>query len=275
MLRDVNEGNYALLPLYLVLDSSASMYGEPFAAALNFVPKLLEAMVENPVVADKVRLEVITFDSIARVAATLSDKSDLENWYENNKDMQADGDSTNYTNVFRLIKQEVERGVEAVTSEKINGEFYKTYRPAVFFITDGDPVGDNEVSITQAFNELTSEEFKDSKGRKIRPNIFVVGVGDATKEKLEKYGASRYKHTEYTVHNSDAVLVRTTRDGVDFTPARVLSNIVPKLVSSIISSTNVGTGMLISKDDLEDPLANVDDLFGTEDLEFDFDDFDF
>ena len=58
MLRDVNEGNYALLPLYLVLDSSASMYGEPFAAALNFVPKLLEAMVENPVVADKVRLEV-------------------------------------------------------------------------------------------------------------------------------------------------------------------------------------------------------------------------
>ena len=77
------------------------------------------------------------------------------------------------------------------------------------------------------------------------------------------------------MHNSDAVLVRTTRDGVDFTPARVLSNIVPKLVSSIISSTNVGTGMLISKDDLEDPLANVDDLFGTEDLEFDFDDFDF
>ena len=192
MLRDVNEGNYALLPLYLVLDSSASMNGEPFKAALNFVPKLLEAMVENPVVADKVRLEVITFDSTARVAATLSDKSDLDNWYKNNKDMQADGNSTNYTNVFRLIKQEVERGVEAVTSEKINGEFYKTYRPAVFFITDGDPVGDNEVSITQAFNELTSEEFKDSKGRKIRPNIFVVGVGDATKEKLEKYGASRY-----------------------------------------------------------------------------------
>ena len=56
MLRDVNEGNYALLPLYLVLDSSASMNGEPFKAALNFVPKLLEAMVENPVVADKVRL---------------------------------------------------------------------------------------------------------------------------------------------------------------------------------------------------------------------------
>ena len=59
--------------------------------------------------------------------------------------------------------------------------------------------------------------------------------------------------------------------------AGVLSNIVPKLVSSIISSTNVATGMLTSEedDDIEDPFAKVVDLFGTEDPEFDYDDFDF
>ncbi len=57
-------------------------------------------MQENPTVADKVRLAVITFDATAREAATLSDKSDLENWYLNNKDMQAEGSSTNYTNVL-------------------------------------------------------------------------------------------------------------------------------------------------------------------------------
>lgn len=271
------EGTYALLPLYLVLDSSASMNGEPFKAALSFVPKLLEAMQDNPTVADKVRLEVITFDSTARVAATLSDKNDLENWYLSNKDMQAEGSSTNYTNVFKLLKQEVERGVATITSEKINGEFYKTYRPAVFFITDGDPVGDNETAIAQAFNDLTDENFIDSKGRQIRPNIFVVGVGDATKEKLEKYGASRYKRSEYTIHNSEAVLVRTIRDGVDFTPASVLSSVVPKLVSSIISSTNTGGSSASHSGDLEDPLGDVEDLFGLDgdDIEFDYDDFDF
>ncbi len=30
------EGTYALLPLYLVLDSSASMNGEPFRDSLSF-----------------------------------------------------------------------------------------------------------------------------------------------------------------------------------------------------------------------------------------------
>lgn len=271
------EGTFALLPLYLVLDSSASMNGEPFKAALSFVPQLLEAMQDNPTVADKVRLGVITFDSTARVAATLSDKNDLENWYLNNKDMQAEGNSTNYTNAFKLIKQEVERGVATITSEKINGEYYKTYRPAVFFVTDGDPVGDNETTITQAFNDLTDENFKDSNGRKIRPNIFVVGVGDATKEKLEKYGASRYKRSEYTIHNSDAVLVRTIRDGVDFTPASVLSNLVPKLVASIISSTNTGGSNVNDPDDAWDPVGGIEDLFGIggDDVELNFDDFDF
>lgn len=268
---NTQEGNFALLPIYLVLDSSASMNGEPFKAAFAFVPKLLEAMALNPVVGDKVRLEVITFDSNARVVATLSDKEDLKRWYDSNRNLQAEGNSTNYTNVFTLLNQEIKKGVDLLTSEKIEGVFYRVYRPTVFFITDGDPVGDNYATISDAYNQLTSEDFVDSKGRKIRPNIFVVGVGEATREKLEKYGASRYKRSEYTVGNADAVLVRTMRDGVDFTPSSVLENLIPNLISSIISSVNT-TNTGNNKDDLEDPISQMDDLFGEElDEEFDFD----
>lgn len=269
MIRQGQEEIYALLPVYLVLDSSASMSGEPFRAALSFVPELLSVMDNYPVIRDKVRLEIITFDESARVAAPLSDKENLIEWYNSNQHMQAEGISTNYTNVFKLLKKQIGRGVEAVTSEKVNDTFYKTYRPAVFFITDGDPNCDNESSIEQAFNELTSENFIDHKGRNIRPNIFVVGVGKATKEKLEKYGAGRYKRSEYTAPNANAVLVKTIRDGVAFTPEKVLKSIIPKLVASIIYSTNNAK----NSSDLEDPLGDAENIFGEDGFDFDFDNF--
>lgn len=265
-------GNYVLLPVYLVLDTSASMTGEPFKAAFNFIPRLISAMNKSTAVADRVRLGVITFDQTARVVATLSGKKELEDWYKINKNIRTDGVSTIFSKVFELIKTEVAKGVENIRSQKIGGVYYKSFRPAVFFITDGDPVNDSEVAINEAYTELTS--LVDEDGRDIRPNIFMIGVGAATKEKLEKYGASRYKHIEYTVHNANAVLVRTIKDGLEFTPEAVLDSVIPKLISSIISSTNTA-GIANNSDDpdLQDPLGEADNLFDADDDEsFVFDD---
>ena len=70
---------YALLPLYLVLDTSYSMQeGGKFSAALSFLPKLLSAMTESSSLNDKIRVEVLTFDEDARVDLLLGGLNEVE-----------------------------------------------------------------------------------------------------------------------------------------------------------------------------------------------------
>jgi uncharacterized protein YegL len=258
-----NSGKYTLLPAYLVLDTSASMTeGDAFEAAFEFVPRMLNEMNKSASVADKLRIEVITFDQSARVVFPLGDREALTRWYEEKKanPIRPDGASTSYSSAFSKLREEIEQGVQQIRSESHNGEYFQSNRPVVFFITDGAPNADSPEAINNAYAQLTDPGFT------FRPNVICVGVGKATLDDLRPYGAGKYKIDahEYTTGNPHLVLV--ARDGV--TPASALGSIIPTLIGSLISSVrNAPVGSVIGDDggDVADIFGDIDsDLFGDE-----------
>lgn len=245
------DSKYALLPVYLVLDTSYSMQdGDKFNAALSFLPKLLSSMTESSSLSDKIRVEVITFDEDARVELALGGINEVEEWIVRNKKnpVVPDGRCTYYGKAFEKLASEIQVGVRQIQSETVGSENYKAYRPVVFFITDGDP-NDELSDRTQAFDKLTNPNFE------YRPNMICVGVGDAQHDNLSQYGAGRYNSPsgQYVTGNDKLVIV--PRDGV--MPSQALGAIVPALVASIVQSFGNAANMGDS--------GGVPDLFGPQD----------
>lgn len=262
-----DESRYALLPAYLVIDTSASMNeDDAFDAAFDFLPKMLREMNKSAVVSDKLRVEVITFDETARVVFPLGTRDQLERWLEEKKSnpIYPDGNWTKYGEAFQKLREEIEQGVQQIRSESYEGEYFRSYRPVVFFITDGFP-NDDDSSRASAFASLTDPGFK------ARPNIVCVGVGRATLADLVDYGAGKYKSPtgSYTTSNSNLVLV--AKDGV--APGAALGAVIPALLQSLVSSAvnAAASGGSDDDDDLEDVFSVDDDLFDDEDFDALFD----
>ena len=233
------ESRLDLLPIYLVLDTSVSMsltYGGAFPEAFNFLKVLLVEMNKSAVVADKLRVEVITFDEDVNVVFPLGDLDQLSRWIEEkeNNPIEPDGERTCYCKAFAKVREEIENGVQQIRAGEFNNgaqtEHHKTYRSVVYFITDGAP-NDCEDEREKEYYKLTNETFK------LRPNIICVGVGNARFDDLKEYGAGKYKMDKYTVGNTNYVLV--AKDGV--MPAKALSSIIPALVAYTVASVNTGT----------------------------------
>lgn len=60
-------------PVYLLLDTSGSMHGEPIEAVKNGVQTLLTTLKQDPYALETAYVSVITFDSSARQAVPLTD----------------------------------------------------------------------------------------------------------------------------------------------------------------------------------------------------------
>ena len=54
------------LPVYLLLDTSGSMYGEPIEAVKNGVQVLVSTLRQDPYALETAYLSIITFDSTAK-----------------------------------------------------------------------------------------------------------------------------------------------------------------------------------------------------------------
>ena len=243
---------YALLPVYLVLDTSYSMRDEDgrFNAALSFLPKLLSAMTDSASLSDKIRVELITFDQDARVELALGGLNEVEEWIVRNKSnpLVPDGDSTHYGKAFDKLANRIQEGVRQIQSERVDNDSYRAYRPVVFFITDGEP-NDELSERNKAFDRLTGQNFE------YRPNIICVGVGEAKHEDLARYGAGRYNSPTGSYNTGNDKLVITPRDGA--LPSQALSAIVPTLVASIVQSFGNAASMADA--------GGVLDLFGPQD----------
>ncbi|MGH8473151.1 MAG: VWA domain-containing protein, partial [Gammaproteobacteria bacterium] len=61
------------LPVYLVLDTSGSMSGEPIEAVKNGVQILVSTLRQDPYALETAFLSVITFDSSAKQVVPLTD----------------------------------------------------------------------------------------------------------------------------------------------------------------------------------------------------------
>lgn len=160
-----------VLPFYLVCDESGSMSGAPVQAINDSLPKLHAEIGSNPVVADKTRFCLIGFESDAQVLLPLSDLSAVTSI----PGLNARG-GTNYGKAFDLLYNTISTDVAAL---KAAGN--TVYRPAVFFLSDGQP-GDNW---TAAYQRLTDPSWS------LHPNVLAFGFGSVHAATLQQVATVR------------------------------------------------------------------------------------
>ena len=100
------------LPVYLLLDTSGSMYGEPIEAVKNGVQVLVSTLRQDPYALETAYLSIITFDSDARQVAPLTELASFQQ-----PNLEANG-GTALGEALGLLAQKVDAEVTKTTAEK-------------------------------------------------------------------------------------------------------------------------------------------------------------
>jgi uncharacterized protein YegL len=116
------------LPVYLVLDTSGSMAGEPIEAVKNGVQVMISSLRQNPQAIETAFISVITFDTSARQLIPLTDLASFQM-----VDIKATG-TTSLGEALTLVSNCIDREVAKTTAEQ-KGD----WKPLVFIMTDGIP----------------------------------------------------------------------------------------------------------------------------------------
>lgn len=116
------------LPVYLLLDTSGSMYGEPMEAVKNGLETLVATLQQDPYALETAHLSVITFASDARQITPLTDITSFQM-----PALEARG-QTSLGAALELLAERVDDEVAKTTVEK-KGD----WKPLVFIMTDGAP----------------------------------------------------------------------------------------------------------------------------------------
>ncbi|MEV6523116.1 VWA domain-containing protein [Longispora sp. NPDC051575] len=158
-----------ILPFYVVCDESYSM--EPYIDSLNQgLTELHKAIGVDAIVADKTRFCLIGFSGTADVLLPLSDLSEVTEL----NGLTAKS-ATSYARAFELVRDVIDRDVAAL---KRDGNL--VYRPAVFFLSDGQPTDDTPWE--PAYRRLVDQTWK------FHPNIIAFGIGDADPDTIRRIG---------------------------------------------------------------------------------------
>lgn len=116
------------LPVYLLLDTSGSMSGEPIEAVKNGVQVLISTLRQDPYALETAFISVITFDSNAQQIIPLTDLASFQM-----REINASG-GTSLGAGLKLLAECIDREVSKSTAE-IKGD----WKPLVFLMTDGGP----------------------------------------------------------------------------------------------------------------------------------------
>ena len=116
------------LPVYLLLDTSGSMYGEPIEAVRNGVQVLISTLRSDPYALETAYLSIITFDNTAKQVTPLTELSAFQQ-----PNIDANG-CTALGEALELLAQRVDDEVTKTTAE-VKGD----WKPLVFIMTDGEP----------------------------------------------------------------------------------------------------------------------------------------
>lgn len=119
------------LPVYLLLDTSGSMSGEPIEAVKNGVQVMISSLRQNPQAIETAFLSVITFDSVAQQIIPLTDLASFQM-----VDIKATG-VTALGDALKLVSNKIDNEVAKTTMEQ-KGD----WKPLVFIMTDGIPTDD-------------------------------------------------------------------------------------------------------------------------------------
>lgn len=200
----------AVLPFYILCDESGSMDANGGIDAVNRgLPELHATIAGDPLVSDKCRIGLITFSDIAEELLPLSNLSDVQAM----PGCAAKG-MTNYGEAFNLLRVVISRDIANMKSQGI-----QVYRPAVFFITDGEPTDDWESN----HRALTDKSINPQ-----APHIIAFGVAGANPAVIGKVGTK-------------AAFI--ANQGVD--PGNALKEILKSLTNTIVNSSSSSSPTLI------------------------------
>lgn len=129
------------LPVYLLLDTSGSMTGEPIEAVKNGVQMMLHSLRQNPQAIETAYISIITFDSEAKQIIPLTDLASFQMI-----DLKASG-VTALGAALELLAKKLETEIQKTTLEQ-KGD----WKPMTFIMTDGVPTDNWE----KGFNKLKS-----------------------------------------------------------------------------------------------------------------------
>lgn len=126
------------LPVYLLLDTSGSMSGEPIESVKNGVQMLVSALRQDPYALETAYLSVITFDSQAKQVVPLTELSFFQT-----PDLKATG-TTSLGEALKLACDRIDNEVAKTTME-VKGD----WKPMIFIMTDGVPTDDWQSGLEQ------------------------------------------------------------------------------------------------------------------------------
>ncbi len=127
------------LPVYLLLDTSGSMSGEPIEAVKNGVQMMLHSLRQNPQAIETAYVSIITFDSEAKQIVPLTDLASFQM-----VDIKAQS-TTSLGAALGLLADKMELEITKTTTEQ-KGD----WKPLTFLMTDGVPTDDWQAG----FNKL-------------------------------------------------------------------------------------------------------------------------
>jgi len=126
------------LPVYLLLDTSGSMTGEPIEAVKNGVQVMISSLRQNPQAIETAFISIITFDSTAKQVVPLTDLASFQM-----VDIKASG-TTALGEALKLVSTCIDSEVTKTTAEQ-KGD----WKPLVFIMTDGIPTDDWQIGLTE------------------------------------------------------------------------------------------------------------------------------
>lgn len=126
------------LPVYLVLDTSGSMSGEPIQAVENGMQMLVSALRQDPQALESAFLSVITFSNNAKQEVPLTDLASFQ------MPSLTAGGCTELGAALTLVRDCAKNEVAKSTPEK-KGD----WRPLVFLMTDGGPTDNWQKGLTE------------------------------------------------------------------------------------------------------------------------------
>jgi uncharacterized protein YegL len=198
------------LPVYLMLDCSGSMTGEPIEACRQGVRALLSDLRGDPQALETAYLSVITFDNSARQVCPLTE---LTSFVE--PTLAATG-STAMGEALTLLEQCLDREVRKATPTQ-KGD----WKPLVFLMTDGQPTDSWEAAADRIKNRRLGNVIACAAGPGANPTM-LKRITDSVVE-LSNLQPDQLKAFFKWVSSS----IRTTSQKLDLTPVDSGTNLPP------------------------------------------------
>ncbi|MEW6733400.1 MAG: VWA domain-containing protein [Acidobacteriota bacterium] len=157
------------LPVYLLLDCSGSMVGDPIVAVNQGTRTLFNELCNNPQAIETAWISVITFGGTAEQLIPLTELTKFQP-----PDLTANG-NTPMGEALRILNDAIEREVRL----RQTADHKADYKPLVFILTDGKPTDDNWEARAQALRDRLDRKVAD---------VYAIGCGSmvdrATLEKV-------------------------------------------------------------------------------------------